>query len=102
MQKNINKYVCTSISLSDEEKDTFTSINISENTDIIQAMYEGLEEEPMLQSKRDKKIYSMQIKMKRDVESYYRQIQEKCKECNVSFSNLYKKYYLKHFNKESL
>ena len=102
MTKNINKYVCTSISISDEEKETFTSVNMQENTNIINLMYENLETEPLLQKQIDKKIHNMQIKMKREVESYFRQVQQRCKECNVSFSNLYKKYYLKYFNKKTI
>jgi len=96
MLKQTERYICTTVSLSEEDKKNLPAMDVESNTFLVTKIFNDIDSDPLFKPKE--KMVSYQIKVQRDFQSEYQYIQNKCKEFGVPFSKVYLKYVKKYFS----
>ena len=84
------EYICTSVSISKEEKDTFKPLSIFANSLYIPFLLEKAEN---LSEAGPYRIHNMGVKLSADKKDTYKKLCTTLKNKNISFSEYYKRYY---------
>lgn len=94
-----DKYIFTSISLSEEEEKEFERLNISTNTEFLKYIRDRLTQDDWEPIPKKAKI--IPVRFHKDSKNLFDEIKKILKEKNISFSRIYKEYY-KDFLKKNL
>lgn len=86
-----DKYIFTSISLSEEEEKEFERLDISTNTDFLKYIRDRLTQDDWEPIPKKAKI--IPVRFHKDSKNLFDDVKRILKEKNISFSRIYKEYY---------
>jgi len=87
-------YICTSVSISSEDKKNIKPLSVAENSAYINYLLGKVSE----LDKQPYRVQSFAVKIRRDKEAKLKKLKAACKRANTSFSDIYWKYFDEYLN----